>query len=140
MLHSIEKIIKKFSDFYFSKYREKFIENWGADVTKWPKNDPNSKNKDRKNLKFDFLSIQSNLNTFEKKIKKLENNNFRSNIEAFFFGKKMQIIFLFWWTYPQLRQSQNPNFEYKQNRPKENSKNLKKNNFLGFRTLLIFLN
>ena len=29
-----EKNNKKFSDFYFSCYREKFIENWGDDVTK----------------------------------------------------------------------------------------------------------
>ena len=33
---------KQFSDFYFSSYREKFIENWDDDVTKWPKNDHNS--------------------------------------------------------------------------------------------------
>ena len=47
----MRKIIKKISDFYFSSYREKFIVNWGDDVTKWPINDLNSKNK---NLKFDF--------------------------------------------------------------------------------------
>ena len=30
MGYSMKKIIKKFSDFYFSSYREKFIENWGT--------------------------------------------------------------------------------------------------------------
>ena len=51
----MRKIIKKFSVFYFSSYREKFIGNWGDDVTKLPKNDHKSKNK---NLEYDFLSIQ----------------------------------------------------------------------------------
>ena len=34
VLNGMNKIIKKKSDFYFSSYREKFIENWGTDVTK----------------------------------------------------------------------------------------------------------
>ena len=54
VLKRMKKIIKKFSDFYFSSYREKFIENWGDDVTKWPKNDHYSKNENWKNLKYEF--------------------------------------------------------------------------------------
>ena len=53
-----EKYIKKFFDLYFSSYREKFIENWGDDVTKMNKNDHNSKNKYRQNLKFDCSLVQ----------------------------------------------------------------------------------
>ena len=32
VLYSMGKIMKKLSDFYFSNYREKFIENWGDDT------------------------------------------------------------------------------------------------------------
>ena len=40
--------------FLFSSYREKFIENWPYFEYK---NDHNSKNKNRKNLKFDFSFV-----------------------------------------------------------------------------------
>ena len=46
--------ISGFSDFYFSSYREnssKIVVIW---VQKWAKKDHNSKNRNRKNLKFDF--------------------------------------------------------------------------------------
>ena len=36
VLNRMKKITKKFSDFYFSSYREKLIENWDDDVIKWP--------------------------------------------------------------------------------------------------------
>ena len=64
----IEWIIN-FSDFYFSSYREKLIENWS---TKTTKNDDNSKNK---NLKLDF--------SFEKNIGKKIGIFFCSIIETF---------------------------------------------------------
>ena len=34
VLNRMRTIIKKLSVFYFSSYREKFIKNWGDDVTK----------------------------------------------------------------------------------------------------------
>ena len=36
-LHEGNRMKNKFSDLYFSSYREKFIENWGEDVTKMTK-------------------------------------------------------------------------------------------------------
>ena len=65
---------KHFSDFYFSSYRENFIENCGAECWRH-KNDHNSKNKIGKNLKFlfffrfsTFRIFHVNLNNFEKKM------------------------------------------------------------------------
>ena len=51
VLYSMGNIIKKFSDINFSSYCEKFIENWDTEMIE---NEHNSKNKNRKNLKFDF--------------------------------------------------------------------------------------
>ena len=51
VLSRMNTMIKKISDFYFSSYREKLIENWGDF---WYKNDHNSKTKKRENLEFDF--------------------------------------------------------------------------------------
>ena len=58
MRNVLNRMKNQFSDLYFSSYREKFIESCGDDVTKWPKNDHNSKNKNRKNLKF-YISFYS---------------------------------------------------------------------------------
>ena len=51
----------QFSDFYSSSYREKFIENWGDDVTKMTLKCHKSKNK---NLKFDFCFDSADLGSF----------------------------------------------------------------------------
>ena len=64
VLYNTRKTIKKFFDFYFSSYRVKLIENWGDDVKKCPKNDQYSKNKNRKNLKFDFSFDSAEFGSF----------------------------------------------------------------------------
>ena len=54
VLNRVGKLIKKILRFLFFDLSRNFIENWGDDVTKWQKNDQNSKNKNRKNVKFGF--------------------------------------------------------------------------------------
>ena len=67
-LNRTGKIIYKFSDFYFSSFRETFIENWGDDVTKMTITRKN------KNWKFDFswwwnLDERPAIGWIERKIK-----------------------------------------------------------------------
>ena len=38
MRNVLKRMKNQFSDFYFSSYREKYIEIWGDDVTKMTKN------------------------------------------------------------------------------------------------------
>ena len=61
VLYSMGKIMKKFSDFYFSSYGWKLVENFGNFKCK---NDHNSKNK---NHKFGFTFYSADSRSFEKK-------------------------------------------------------------------------
>ena len=77
---------KKILRFFFSSYQEKFNENWGDEVKK---NDHNSKNKNLKNLKYDFSFYSADsacfmwILTLLKKKKKIVNFFFQNYFEFF---------------------------------------------------------
>ena len=64
MLNRMRKIIKKFSDFFSRVIVRISLKIWAMTSKEWPKSDHNSKNKNRKNLKFNFSFDSADVRTF----------------------------------------------------------------------------